>query len=46
VARLVLSHEELPPDRLEGTREGWAKVLSSLKSLLETGAPLRSLVQT
>jgi hypothetical protein len=42
--RLTLTHEDLPADQVEGTRMGWAKVLSSLKSLLETGTPLSALV--
>ncbi|MEO3786033.1 metalloregulator ArsR/SmtB family transcription factor [Actinocorallia sp. B10E7] len=38
--RLTVTHEDLPADQYEGTAQGWAKVLSSLKSLLETGQPL------
>jgi uncharacterized protein YndB with AHSA1/START domain len=35
------SHErELPEDILSGGRTGWPAILSSLKSLLETGKPL------
>jgi uncharacterized protein YndB with AHSA1/START domain len=35
------SHErELPEDILSGGRSGWPAILSSLKSLLETGKPL------
>jgi uncharacterized protein YndB with AHSA1/START domain len=35
------SHErELPEDILSGGRAGWPAILSSLKSLLETGRPL------
>jgi hypothetical protein len=41
--RLTLTHEDLPPDQAEGTGRGWAKVLSSLKTLLETGRPLGAL---
>lgn len=39
VARLALTHDELElgSKMLEGIREGWPKVLSSLKTLLETG---------
>lgn len=44
VVRLTVTHEDLPPEQVDGTNEGWAKVLSSLKSLLETGRPLRNLV--
>lgn len=42
--RLTLTHEDLPPDQVEGTNEGWAIVLSSLKSQLETGQPLSALL--
>jgi uncharacterized protein YndB with AHSA1/START domain/DNA-binding transcriptional ArsR family regulator len=38
--RLTLTHEDLPPDQVAGTNNGWARVLSSLKSMLETGHPL------
>lgn len=45
VVRLTVRHDELeagsPMDK--GIREGWPKVLSSLKSLLETGRPLPKL---
>jgi hypothetical protein len=35
------SHErELPDDILSGGRTGWPAILSSLKSVLETGKPL------
>jgi hypothetical protein len=35
------SHErELPDDILSGGRAGWPAILSSLKSVLETGKPL------
>jgi uncharacterized protein YndB with AHSA1/START domain/DNA-binding transcriptional ArsR family regulator len=44
VVRLTVTHEDLPADEADGTREGWAKVLSSLKSFLETGRPLISLM--
>jgi len=40
VVRLTLTHDGLPTDQSEGTDKGWATVLSSLKSLLETGRPL------
>ena len=42
VARLTVTHEDLEPDSkmLHGITEGWPKVLSSLKSLLEAGRPL------
>ncbi|HET6621856.1 MAG TPA: SRPBCC family protein [Dongiaceae bacterium] len=40
--RLTLTHDEFEPGSkmLEGIRSGWPAILSSLKSLLETGAPL------
>ncbi len=38
---MIESHERpLPDDILEGGRQGWPAILSSLKSLLETGQPL------
>jgi uncharacterized protein YndB with AHSA1/START domain len=42
VVRLTVKHEGLDPgsEMLEGIIDGWPKVLSSLKSLLETGRPL------
>lgn len=42
VVRLRLSHDEFAPDSatLETTSHGWPAILSSLKSLLETGDPL------
>jgi uncharacterized protein YndB with AHSA1/START domain len=43
--KLTVTHEELPPEQVEDTREGWAIVVSSLKSFLETGRPLTALVQ-
>ncbi len=40
--RLTVRHEELDPgsDMLHGITRGWPAILSSLKSLLETGRPL------
>jgi uncharacterized protein YndB with AHSA1/START domain len=40
--RLSVTHEGLEPgsEMLEGIMDGWPKVLSSMKSLLETGRPL------
>jgi len=40
--RLTVRHEELEPgsDMLEGITRGWPAIVSSLKSLLETGEPL------
>ena len=43
--RLTVTHEDLEPgsEMLEGITDGWPKVLSSLKSLLELGRPLPKL---
>ncbi len=42
VVRLTVTHDLLEPgsDMLKGITEGWPKVLSSLKSLLESGKAL------
>ena len=42
MVRLTVTHDELAPgsDMLRGISEGWPRVLSSLKSLLEAGKPL------
>ncbi|HEY7112026.1 MAG TPA: SRPBCC family protein [Thermoanaerobaculia bacterium] len=42
VVRLTVTHERFEPgsEMLRSIREGWPKVLSSLKSLLENGRPL------
>lgn len=42
VTRLRLVHDEMSyaADLVEGLREGWSEILSSLKSLLETGCAL------
>jgi uncharacterized protein YndB with AHSA1/START domain len=42
MVRVTIRHDELAPgsDMLTGITEGWPRVLSSLKSLLETGKPL------
>lgn len=37
---LTVTYDDLPADQYEGTARGWVKVLSSLKSLLETGQAL------
>ena len=42
--RLTLTHEDLPADQLATANEGWAFVLSSLKSFLETSRPLTALL--
>jgi uncharacterized protein YndB with AHSA1/START domain len=39
-ARLTVTHSELNLEMLRGISAGWPAVLSSLKSLLETGASL------
>jgi uncharacterized protein YndB with AHSA1/START domain/DNA-binding transcriptional ArsR family regulator len=44
VVRLTLTHDDLPSDQVAGTDKGWAIVLASLKSFLETGRPLSSLL--
>jgi uncharacterized protein YndB with AHSA1/START domain len=46
MTRLTVMHDELEADSemLRGISEGWPRVLSSLKSLLETGRPLRTWV--
>ena len=38
--RLTVLHDELRPAELPKIGEGWPRVVSSLKSLLETGKPL------
>jgi len=45
VVRLTVTHDHLEPgsEMLQGITEGWPKVLSSLKSLLEAGRPLPKL---
>ena len=45
VVRLTVTHDRLEPgsEMLKGITEGWPKVLSSLKSLLEVGRPLPKL---
>ncbi|MFN8178006.1 MAG: SRPBCC family protein [bacterium] len=44
MVRLTVTHDQLEPgsDMLKGISSGWPRVLSSLKSLLETGKPLRT----
>ena len=39
-ARLTVTHSELTPEMMRNISAGWPAVLSSLKSLLETGASL------
>ncbi len=45
VVRLTVTHDRLESgsEMHQGIAEGWPKVLSSLKSLLETGRPLPQL---
>lgn len=47
MVRLTVTHDELAPgsDMLRGISEGWPPVFSSLKSMLETGKPLRTWAQ-
>ena len=42
MVKLTVTHEELEPgsEMDRGIREGWPRVLSSLKTFLETGKPL------
>ncbi|MDB5933488.1 MAG: Activator of Hsp90 ATPase [Massilia sp.] len=42
--RLCVTHDELEPGSkmVKGISDGWPRVLSSLKSFLETGRPLKS----
>jgi len=44
MVRLTVTHEELEPgsEMDRGIREGWPRVLSSLKTFLETGKPLNT----
>jgi uncharacterized protein YndB with AHSA1/START domain len=43
VVRLVVTHDDLAPEMVEPVTGGWTSVLSSLKSLLETGRSLGDL---
>lgn len=46
LVKLTLLHDELPSQEMaDGFREGWAPILSSLKTFLETGKPLPQLRQ-
>jgi uncharacterized protein YndB with AHSA1/START domain len=44
MVRLTVTHDELEAgsEMLQGITYGWPRVLSSLKTLLETGRPLRT----
>jgi hypothetical protein len=44
MVRLTLTRDGTRPVDAEGTHDGWAKVLFSLKSFLETGRPLGTLL--
>ena len=39
ICKLTVMHFDIPAGQ-EGVREGWSSIVASLKSLLETGAPL------
>ena len=39
MVRLTVTHDELNPDMARKIANGWPRVLSSLKSFLETGRP-------
>jgi uncharacterized protein YndB with AHSA1/START domain len=45
VVKLTVTHDRLEPgsQMLEGIRKGWPKVLSSMKTMMESGKPLPSL---
>jgi uncharacterized protein YndB with AHSA1/START domain len=44
LVKLTLVHDELPDDEtVKAFREGWAPILSSLKTFLESGKPLPQL---
>lgn len=43
--RLTVTHEDLSPEGEREVTQGWPAILSSLKSLLETGKPLRATTQ-
>ncbi|HEY6842809.1 MAG TPA: SRPBCC family protein [Thermoanaerobaculia bacterium] len=40
MVRLTVTHEDLTPEMRRKIESGWARVLSSMKSYLETGKPL------
>ena len=42
MVRLTVTHEELSTDMQQRISNGWPRVLSSLKSFLETGTPLNT----
>jgi uncharacterized protein YndB with AHSA1/START domain/DNA-binding transcriptional ArsR family regulator len=44
MVKLTITHDNLTADELSDISQGWSIVLASLKSYLETGTPLASLV--
>jgi hypothetical protein len=42
MVRLTVTHDELSPQMRRDITNGWPRVLSSLKSFLETGRPLNT----
>jgi uncharacterized protein YndB with AHSA1/START domain len=42
MVRLTVTHDELTPQMQRDIADGWPRVLSSLKSFLETGRPLHT----
>jgi hypothetical protein len=44
--RLTVTHDELTPEMRRKITNGWPRVLSSLKSFLETGRPLDIFART
>jgi uncharacterized protein YndB with AHSA1/START domain len=38
--RLTVTHDELEPEAMRGITQGWPAILSSLKTLLESGKPM------
>ena len=46
ICKLTLEHDELrDPDTDDGYASGWARILSGLKTWLETGRPLEALAE-
>jgi uncharacterized protein YndB with AHSA1/START domain len=43
LVKLTVLHEDLDPEMHRGISGGWPQILSNLKTLLETGHPLRDL---
>ncbi len=42
MVRMTVTHEALDPEMLRKIASGWPRVISSLKSVLETGRPLNT----